>query len=553
MKRRLNRIILAGVFLALMLSFTSVFGQHARTSPEAATVILVATFPVEETTVRQLHAAYLAGKTTAHQVTQAYIDRIAAYDKRGPYLNSLISVNQHALADADKLDARLKATGALTGPLHGIPIIVKDNLDTFDMPTSSGVALFKDFVPPKDAFIVARLRSAGAIILAKSSLSELAMGLADTINSVLPGFTRNPYNTAYASGGSSGGTGVAIAANLGTVGIGTDTGGSVRAPSSINNLVGIRPTVGLVSRVGMGPLDSQRDTPGPMGRSVEDVARVLDVIAGVDPVDARTAAAEGHIPRTYTAFLDKRGLKGARIGIFRQTLRLQDGADPRVIALFERAIGALRAAGAQIVEDFTVPGFETFPRPPQTAARTKADWEAFFAYEGPTFPVKSVAELRDAPPGKGVHPLHAARVAEIAAITVSPEQDPQTVQGRKDEQMYRETLSAAMDTARVDALVFPVWTFPPKLNGDRGQTPQGSLTFIGSATQWPVMVVPMGFVGENLPVGLQILGRPWSEGQLIKFGYAYEVVSRHRRPPQSAPPLAGTSPRNASQPGNSPR
>jgi len=514
-------------------------------------VVRVGTFRVEETTVRQLHAAYLAGKTTAHQVTQAYIDRIAAYDKRGPYLNSLISVSQHALADADKLDARLKSTGELIGPLHGIPIIVKDNLDTFDMPTSSGVALFKDFVPPKDAFIVARLRSAGAIILAKSSLSELAMGLADTINSVLPGFTRNPYNTAYASGGSSGGTGVAIAANFGTVGIGTDTGGSVRAPSSINNLVGIRPTVGLVSRTGMGPLDSQRDTPGPMGRSVEDVARVLDVIAGVDPVDSRTAAAEGSIPRTYTAFLDKNGLKGARIGIFRQTLRLQDGADPEVIALFERAIGELRAGGAQIVEDFTVPGFETFPRPPQTAARTKADWEAFFAYEGPTFPVKSVAGLRDAPAGKGVHPLHAARVAQIAAITVSPEQDPQTVQGRKDEQMYRETLSAAMDNARVDALVFPVWTFPPKLNGDRGQTPQGSLTFIGSATQWPVMVVPMGFVGENLPMGLQILGRPWSEGQLIRFAYAYEVVSHHRRPPRSAPPLAGPSLRNASQRGNS--
>src|SRR5204862_1116968 len=168
----------------------------------------------------------------------------------------------------------------------------------------------KDFIPGRDAFIVLRLHLAGAIILAKSSLSELAMGLADTINSVLPGFTRNPYNTAYASGGSSGGTGVAIAANFGTVGIGTDTGGSVRAPSSINDLVGIRPTVGLVSRTGMGPLDSQRDTPGPMGRSVEDVARLLDVLAGVDGADPRTAAAAGKIPPTYTAFLDRNGLKG---------------------------------------------------------------------------------------------------------------------------------------------------------------------------------------------------------------------------------------------------
>src|SRR5499427_2555000 len=173
------------------------------------------------------------------------------------------------------------------------------------MPTSSGVALFKDFRPPKDAFIVGRLRAAGAIILAKSSLSELAMGLADTINSILPGFTRNPYNTAYASGGSSGGTGVAIAANFGAVGVGTDTGSSVRSPASINNLVGIRPTVGLVSRTGVARLISQRDTPGPMGRTVDDVARLLDVIAGVDYDDGRTVDAAQRIPRTYTASLEK--------------------------------------------------------------------------------------------------------------------------------------------------------------------------------------------------------------------------------------------------------
>lgn len=495
------------------------------------------TFPIEEATIVQLHTAYLAGTVTARAVTRAYLDRIEAYDKRGPCLNSLLHVNERALDEAGRLDAALKATGRLIGPLHGIPVIVKDNLDTIDMPTSSGVALFKDFVPPKDAFIVARLRDAGAILLAKSSLSELAMGLADTINSVLPGFTRNPYNTAYASGGSSGGTGVAVAANLGTVGIGTDTGGSVRAPSSINNLAGIRPTVGLISRAGMGPLDSQRDTPGPMARTVEDAARLLDVLAGVDPADPRTVAAAGRIPPSYTAFLDKGGLQGARIGVFRQTLEGPDGADSRVVALFERAIADLGAAGAEIVDDFTVPGFERFPVPPQTAARSKADWERFFAYEGPTFPIKTVAELRDAPAGKRVHPLHAARVAEIAAVTLSPEEDPQTVQGRKDEQMYRETIGAAMDGARVGAFVFPVWTHPPAINGDRGQSPRGALTHVGSATQWPVVVVPMGFVGEELPLGFQILGQPWSEGRLISFAYAYEQRTRHRRPPASAPPL----------------
>jgi amidase len=485
-------------------------------------------YPVDEASIAQIQAAYLSGKTTAHEVTQAYLDRIAAYDKRGPYLNSLITVNARALAEADRLDGILKSTGKLAGPLHGIPVIVKDNLDTFDMPTSSGVALFKDFVPLKDAFIVARLRAAGAIVLAKSSLSELAMGLADSINSALPGFTRNPYNTAYASGGSSGGTGVAIAANLGTVGIGTDTGGSVRAPSSINNLVGMRPTVGLVSRTGMGPLDSQRDTPGPMARSVEDMARLLDVIAAHDIADPRTTPAKGKIAKTYTAFLDKNGLQGARIGVFRQAFSSAEGADLRVVALFDQAVADLRRAGAEVIDDFTVPGYEKFPRPPQ---------EAFFAYEGPTFPVQTVAQLRDS---KKYHPLHAARIAEIAAVTQTPEQDPVTIKGRADEQMYRDAFGAAMDAAQVDALVFPVWNFPPKINGDRGQTPAGSMTFIGSATQWPVMVVPMGFVDEELPMGMQIFGRPWTEGQLIKYGYAYEQATHHRRPPPNAPLLASS-------------
>jgi Asp-tRNA(Asn)/Glu-tRNA(Gln) amidotransferase A subunit family amidase len=364
------------------------------------------------------------------------------------------------------------------------------------------------------------------------------MGLADTINSVLPGFTRNPYNLAYASGGSSGGTGVALAANLGTVGLGTDTGGSVRAPASINNLVGIRPTVGLVSRTGMGPLDSQRDTPGPMGRTVEDVARVLDVIAGVDPADPRTAVASGHIPPTYTAFLDRDGVRNARIGVFRQALSGDQGADPRVVALFEAALADLRGAGAVLVDEFVVPGFETLPRPLQTAARSKADWEQFFAYEGPTFPIQTVAELRDAPSGKRVHPLHAARIAEIAAITLAPEDDPQTVRGRADEQRIRDAFMAAMEGAGVEALVFPVWSFPPVLNGDRGQTPQGPLTLVGSATQWPVVVVPMGFVGEQLPMGMQLLGKPWSEGRLIQFAYAYEQATCHRRPPPSVPALS---------------
>jgi amidase len=492
---------------------------------------------VQDVTIAQLHAAYHDGTVTARAVTQAYLDRIDAYDRRGPYLNSLITINPRALEHADRLDAALHDSGTLTGPLHGVPVIVKDNLDTADLPTTSGVRLFKDVVPARDAFVVRRLRAAGAILLAKASLSELAMGLPDNINSVLPGFTRNPYNLAYASGGSSGGTAVAIAANFGTVGIGTDTGGSVRAPASINNLVGLRPTVGLVSRTGMAPLDSQRDTPGPMCRGVEDLARLLEVMAGVDPADQRTVSAADHIPPAYTAFLDRDGLRGARIGVLRQSLQLKDGADPRVEHLFNAAVDDMCRGGATVVNDFRVPGLKDFPIPPQTAATNKADWERFFAYEGPAFPIKTVAELRDAPPRQCVHPLHAARIAEVAAVTTSPEEDPETIQGRKDEQRYREAFGAAMDAARVEALALPVWTFPPVLLGDRGQSPQGGLTFIGSALQWPVMTVPIGFVGEQLPIGMQLLGRPWSEPRLIRFAYSYEQATRHRHPPRSAPPL----------------
>jgi Asp-tRNA(Asn)/Glu-tRNA(Gln) amidotransferase A subunit family amidase len=492
----------------------------------------LAIFDIVECTVAQLHAAYLDGSATARGVTQAYLERIERFDRRGPYLNSIIRVNPRALELADELDAALRSNGALSGPLHGVPVIVKDNLDTAGMPTSSGVAFFRNFVPERDAFVVARLRSAGAIVLAKASLSELSMGLADSINSVLPGFTRNPYNTAYASGGSSGGTAVALAASFGTVGLGTDTGGSVRAPASINNVVGIRPTVGLVSRAGMAPLDSQRDTPGPMGRTVEDVARLLDVIAGVDPDDPRTAPCAGHIPATYVPGAASTLGTATRIGVLRQTLNLHAGADPRVVDLFEAAVPDLRRVVGDVDDGFQVPGLEGFPIPPQTAARTRADWDRFFAYEGPHFPVHSVAELRDLPSGQGVHALHRQRIVEIAAVDVSPEEDPETIRGRQDEQMYRDAFTQAMDRAGVEALVFPVWTYPPVLNGDRGQTPQGPLTYIGSATQWPVVVVPIGFVGEDLPVGMQILGKPWTEARLIQIAHAFEQATHHRRPPR---------------------
>jgi Asp-tRNA(Asn)/Glu-tRNA(Gln) amidotransferase A subunit family amidase len=337
---RFHRVIIGLVSLSFALSF------RMRAAD--------ATFPVEEASIAALEAAYLSGQTTARAVTQAYLDRIAAYDKRGPLINALITVNPHALEEADRLDAVLKATGRPVGPLHGIPVIVKDNIDVAGLPMTSGFQGWKNYHPPEDAPLVKKIRAAGGIILAKSSLSEFAMGGGDNINSVVSGFARNPYNTAFATGGSSGGTAAALAASFGVVGIGTDTGGSVRMPSAHNALAGLRPTVGLVSRSGMVPLNSVRDTPGPMARSVTDMAILLDVIAGPDPEDAATARAAVHLPPAYVAGLKKDALKGARLGVLRQVFT-PAVADPRIIAHFESTLAELKAAGAEIVDPFGVP------------------------------------------------------------------------------------------------------------------------------------------------------------------------------------------------------
>ena len=496
---------------------------------------------LEEATVADLHAAYRSGQTTARAVVAGYLARIEAYDKKGPYLNSLINLNPAALAEAERLDAALAATGQPVGPLHGIPIIVKDCIDAVGMPMTAGFQGWKNYVPPTDAPLIARIKAAGGIILAKASLSEFTKGGADNINSVLGGFTRNPYNTAHATGGSSGGTGAAIAANFGALGIGTDTGGSIRNPSAFNALVGIRTTVGLVPRAGMTPNSSLRDTVGPMTRTVTDLAILLDVMAGPDPEDPASLRSEGKIPPTYTAALKKDGLRGVRLGVFRQAFTPQ-ATDPDILAAFEKTLAELRAAGAELVDPFAIEGFETLPRPPQTAARFRDDMTRFLA-KHPGIPYPSVEAIAAT---KLVHPLHQPFWDE-AATALPVDQDPATIQGMKDEQRWRDVFTAAMDAAGVDALVMPNNPRPPVINGDRntqrsanprpgGGGGGGSNTMIGSALQWPAIVVPAGFV-NGLPISLQFLARPWTEAQLIRYAYAYEQATHHRRPPPTVPPL----------------
>ena len=344
----------------------------------------------QEATIADIEAAIRSKELTCHDLVQMYLDRITAYDKQGPALNAIILVKQseRALASADDLDARFALSGAV-GPLHCVPMIVKDNYDTADMPTTAGSLSLKGSMPPRDAFMVRRLREAGAIVLAKANLAEFARSAYETVNSLLPGHTRNPYALDRTPAGSSGGTAAAVAASFGAAGLGTDTGNSIRGPAAHTSLVGIRPTLGLTSRDGIVPLFLSRDTGGPLARTVADAAAVLDAVAGTDPADAVTAPAQSRRPDSYLAALDRDGLKGARIGVLRQFLA--DGApDPEVVQLFERALADMKRQGAEIIDPVAVPDI-----PPSQLGcdRFKHDLDAYLAHLGPQAPVKSLAEI----------------------------------------------------------------------------------------------------------------------------------------------------------------
>ncbi|HEX4194576.1 MAG TPA: amidase family protein [Stellaceae bacterium] len=490
-------------------------------------------FAIEEATIAAIHAAYRAGNATARGVTQAHLDRIAAYDRKGPALGLIIVTNPEALADADALDAHWQKTGTFRGPLHGIPVLVKDNYDAAGLQTTGGSGALVGWVPAKDSTAVRKLRAAGAIILAKTTMSEWARGGLDNINSVLPGFARNPYNTAHATGGSSGGTGGGLAASFGVVGLGSDTWGSIRNPSSNNALAGLRPSWALVSRAGMVGLYDARDTAGPMARSVTDLATLLDVIAGVDADDPATSHAAGKIPPSYQAFLKPDGARGKRLGVLRQAF-LPDGADPQILALMDRAIADLRQAGAEIVDPLLVPEFDQFPARPHPQSEVRAAIERYLATTGPGFP-KTIAAVVAS---EKFHPLHELGL-KAAAVAPAPVDDPIVRDLEAFEIKMRAAYLAAMERDRVDALILPVASFPPKINGDRNLTPTGATTWIASGLHWPAAVVPMGYTYEDLPSGLQIIGRPWSEPVLLAIAYAYEQATHHRKPPATTPPLAG--------------
>jgi Asp-tRNA(Asn)/Glu-tRNA(Gln) amidotransferase A subunit family amidase len=492
----------------------------------------MAKFSVEEKSVADIHAAYRSGAATAAGVTQAFLDRIAAYDRKGPQLWTVVLTNPEALADAKALDESYAKTGKFKGPLHGIPVLVKDNYDVAGLQTTGGSGALIGWVPGKDATVITKLREAGAVILAKTTMSEWARGGFDNVNSVLPGFARNPYNTAHATGGSSGGTGGGLAASFGVVGLGSDTFGSIRNPSSNNALVGLRPSWALVSRAGMVGLYDARDTAGPMARTVADMVALLDVIAGVDAADSATANAEGHIPPTYSAFLKADGLKGKTLGVLRQAFPPTD-SDPQVVGLLDKAVADLRAAGATVIDPFIVPEFDQHPSRHHPLSEVKAAIERYLATTGPEFP-KTLAQVVET--GK-IHPVHDIGM-RVTVPAPDPKDDPVVHKLEADETEMRKVYAAAMKKAGVDAFITPVASYPPKINGDRTIMPAGPNTWIASGLHWPAIVVPMGYTYEDLPSGLQIVGLPWSEPTLIEIACGYEQATHHRHPPSTVPPLA---------------
>ena len=487
-----------------------------------------APFRVEERSIADIHAALRAGSTTCRDVVGQYLQRIERYDRQGPALNALVVVNPDALRIAEALDAR-RASGSAMGALHCIPIIVKDNMETTDLPTSAGSKSLAGFVSERDAFIVRRIRQAEAIVLAKSNMAEFAFSPYETVSSIVEGPTRNPYALDRVPAGSSGGTAAAVASSMGAVGLGTDTGNSIRGPSAHNALVGIRPTMGLVSRAGIVPLNLAADVAGPMARSVADAAAVLQVIAGPDPADPVTTAS-GKIPASYADALQPNRLRGARIGILRQAYETST-TDPEVVTLFHRALDDMRRQGATIVDSITIDSLAAMRR--GNCNQFKADLNAWLVSHDGRTPVRTLEEVIAS--GR-FHPSIEQRLRSGQAVELVPADNPGCATRDSSRARLRAAVTALMDRHQLDALAYPTWSNPPRPIGDL-RTPHGDNNqLFAPSTGFPAITVPMGYLRENtLPAGVQLLGRAWSEPTLIALGYAYEQATKHRRPPASTP------------------
>jgi amidase len=527
-----------------------------RLPPLIAAVLLVPALIVYGQTSRrfQVHEAAIAGieveletgRLTCHALVDQYLRRIEAYDKKGPALNAIVQINPGALNEADELDRRLKASGPV-GPLHCVPMIVKDNFETIGLQSAAGSLAMKGFVSTKDAFLVQRVRKAGAIVLAKSNMAEWAFSPYETVSSILPGYTRNPYALDRVTAGSSGGTAAAVAASFGAVGLGSDTGNSIRGPSSHQALVGIRSTMGLTSRAGVVPLNLLADIAGPIARTVEDAVAVFQVIAGEDPDDPVTLARDyvqtglrpGGRPASnpdYRTALLRDGLKGARLGVLRQAYE-RDTTDAEIVKVFTAAIEELKHAGAIVVDPAPVDLAQV--RRVQSAGTCggfKYDINRYLAGLGDRSPVHSLEEIVRS---RAYHPSVQLRLERAQESTESngPESSACKAEGEYREQ-FRAAVLKTMDTEKIEAFIYPTWSNPPRLIGDLN-TPHGDNSQVFSPTTgFPAVNVPMGYTRDRtLPAGMTFFGRPWDEATLIRLAYAYEQATHHRHPPPTTPPL----------------
>src|ERR1700716_1757233 len=495
-------------------------------------------FHLMETSIADIHNAMLAGTLTCHNLVQQYLDRIHAYDQQGPAVNSMLYINPASLKQADAFDQDFRRTHKLK-PLGCIPIVLKDNFDTADMPTTAGSLMLKGAQPEKDAFAVKRLRDAGAIILGKANLQEFASGGISV--SSLGGQVKNPYDLTRTPGGSSGGTGAAVAANFAAAGTGSDTGGSIRSPASATSLVGLRPTRGLISRDGIVPVSFTQDTIGPMTRTVADTAAVLDAMVGYDPNDPVTALSVGNIPKTYTAFLQN-GLKGARLGVLANLF----GSGPEyeeVNKVIAKAIDALKQQGAVIIplEDA---GLETGTLTAKfrlNEPEFKAALNHYLQQQGSHVPVHSLEEII----ASGQY--HKPTLEKFFAAAQSYEDGPNSAD-YKDRRMRMDEIKIEvadlMAKNNLDALVYPHQkclvlpigtTFQKDRNGK-----------VAALAGFPAIEIPAGFSTPTadapigVPVGMEFLGRAWAEPELIKLAFGFEQATHLRKPPVSTPALAAS-------------
>ena len=492
-------------------------------------------FHLIETSIADIHKAMQAGTLTCHALVQQYLDRIHAYDQQGPALKSILYVNPLSLQQADLMDQEFKRTHTLK-PLGCIPIVLKDNFDTADMPTTAGALTLKDAQPDTDAFAVKRLREAGALILGKANMSEFATGGISA--SSLGGQVRNPYDLTRTPGGSSGGTGAAVAANLAAVGTGSDTGGSIRSPASATSLVGLRPTRGLISRDGIVPVSFTQDTIGPMTRNVADAARILDFMVGYDPNDPVTALSVGNVPKTYTAFLEN-GLKGARLGVL--TNAFGRGAEhEEVNKVMAKAIDALKQQGAVIipVEDPVLDIDTLTANFRMNEPEFKAALNRYLQQQGTHVHVHSLAEIIAS--GQYYKPT----LEKFFATTESYEDGPNSAD-YKDRRIKMEEIKIEvanlMAKNQLDALVYPHQKCLVLPIGATFQKDRNGV--IAALTGFPAIEVPAGFSTPTpdapigVPVGMELLGRAWAEPELIKLAFGFEQATHLRKPPLSTPPL----------------